>query len=107
MTMMTEATPITTPISVRMERSLFPHRDCSASRKASISGMIPLSVSELGPPISGAGWLAVFGDLVTPDKSAPTGLFQCTHMLDFGFEDENEFPTDKRSSREHGPMPSR
>src|ERR1035438_8947891 len=35
--MITEATPITTPIKVRMERSLLPHRDCSASLKASIS----------------------------------------------------------------------
>src|ERR1700752_4770252 len=40
--MMTEATPITTPISVRMERSLLPHSDCSASLKASISFIILL-----------------------------------------------------------------
>ena len=40
MTMITDATPMTTPISVRMVRILLPHRDCSASLKASRSGMI-------------------------------------------------------------------
>ena len=38
--MITEATPITTPISVRMVRILLAHSDCSASLKASRSGMI-------------------------------------------------------------------
>src|SRR5579872_479421 len=39
MTMMTEATPMTTPMRVRMERSLLPQRDWNASLKASISFM--------------------------------------------------------------------
>ena len=46
MTMMTEATPITTPMSVRMVRSLFAHSDCSASLKASMNGMALLSFAE-------------------------------------------------------------
>ena len=41
--MITEATPMTTPISVRIERSLLPQSDCSASLKASISFIIQLS----------------------------------------------------------------
>ena len=47
--MITEATPITTPISVRMERSLLPHSDCSASLKASISFMVSLFPQFGGP----------------------------------------------------------
>ena len=43
-TMITEATPITTPIRVRMDRSLLPQRDSSASLKASISFMVLLSL---------------------------------------------------------------
>src|ERR1017187_4843781 len=43
MTMMTEATPMTTPMSVRMLRSLLLHRDCRASLKASVNCMVWLS----------------------------------------------------------------
>src|SRR5579864_1692552 len=42
-TVITEDTPIITPSSVRMERSLLAQRDCSASRNASISCMMSLS----------------------------------------------------------------
>jgi gluconate 2-dehydrogenase gamma chain len=45
--MMTEATPITTPISVRMVRILLPHSDCSASLKASLKSMIPAFYRQL------------------------------------------------------------
>ena len=41
--MITEATPITTPISVRMVRILFAHSDCSASLKASTNFIVSLS----------------------------------------------------------------
>ena len=37
--MMTDATPMMTPSSVRMLRILFAHSDCSASLKASLRGM--------------------------------------------------------------------
>ena len=42
-TMITEATPITTPISVSTVRILLPHSDCSASLKASINCIVLLS----------------------------------------------------------------
>src|ERR1039458_2342255 len=39
-TVMTEETPMMTPIKVRMVRILFAHSDCNASLKASPNGMI-------------------------------------------------------------------
>ena len=49
--MMTEATPITTPMRVRMERSLLAHSDCSASLKASLNCMALLSFAEPAMPL--------------------------------------------------------
>ena len=47
-TVMTEETPMITPSRVRIERSLFAHSDCRASRKASTSCMVPVSFAEPG-----------------------------------------------------------
>src|SRR6266567_2822869 len=49
-TVITEPTAIITPSSVRIERSLLDHRDCSASLNASISCMISLS-QKLARPV--------------------------------------------------------
>src|SRR5208337_1298067 len=43
--MMSEETAITTPSSVRMERILLAHKDCSASLTASPKSMVLLSVA--------------------------------------------------------------
>src|SRR6185312_814345 len=60
-TIMSEATAITTPITVRIERSLFAQRDCSATLKASencmadpieygiATGVVPGTEMSLGP----------------------------------------------------------
>src|SRR5580658_7789771 len=47
MTMITEATPMTTPMSVRMERSLLAQRDWSASLKASVNCIVQFSLAGL------------------------------------------------------------
>src|SRR5215472_10441571 len=53
--MITDATPMITPMSVRMERILLAQRDCSASLNASISCMIPLVFRP--KTISGSSWI--------------------------------------------------
>src|SRR5580704_1333545 len=84
MTMITEATPITTPMRVRMERILFPHSDCSASRKASISGMILLSVPERPGAGCPPGRDSYPADAeFSVHRFAPTRQFQCTQSSAF------------------------
>jgi hypothetical protein len=43
--MMSEETAMTTPSSVRMERILLAHKDCSASLTASLKSMVLLSIA--------------------------------------------------------------
>src|SRR3569833_2076814 len=72
--MITEATPITTPSSVRTLRSLFDHKDCSANFEASTRTIC-------GPPPISQG--VMFGSAPPALQPIPTGKNLLIHVPHF------------------------
>src|ERR1700756_1582860 len=88
MTAITEETPMTTPISVRIERSLFAQRDWSATLNASLSSMSIVNpneggVSSLATPNAGAAVFVTGGRrrAQLPPEPLLDGSTKCSRIL--------------------------